>query len=329
MRFFLFAFLVMSCVTPSSQCSVGGCASQSLEAKNTRDENHPSNQKRQESEEESVASRSSEDELRNSQRDDDGHLPVDQSSPNQSLSKFDPSQLSDGKIVLTISLAKNIEDSEVMAWREKAECDACANPVRLDFLKIGKDPSAEEIDWGKIFSEISQRYKNQLGLKILLYPGIQESFLSNFLTIYEKVPAIDRVIFLDPGAIEGLNGIVDIASAGSKISKAFKKVKTVPSLEVLALFTGRGFEKDRRRIMAGNSIFFYTEIGMSDRLGPTYLVDWFIRSRNGIKSPFSYGGITNAEIIEIRGISPAAWFQRVSGSLTEDQSDDVLKLMLP
>jgi hypothetical protein len=326
MKFFFFAFLILSCVTPSSMCSEGDCDTQSAETSHKSSDSEIDKDKFSNSGETSEPSSESSE---SSSQDDPGKSPSERDSQDQIDFKLIPSQLSEGMTYLILSLSKNIKDSELNVWRENAECEGCSNRVRLDFLTINQESNSEDIDWEKIIAGISDRYEHQLNLKLLIYPDIQESFLSSFLKIYGKIPSIDRVILLDPGAIEGLNGVIEIASAGSKISKSFKKMKSPPSLEVLALFTGRGFEKDRRRIMAGNSVFFYTELGMSDRIGPAYLVDWFIKSRNGIKSPFSYGGVSNKEITEIRGISPAAWFQRASGSLTEDQSDDVLKLMLP
>lgn len=253
-------------------CSEGDCDSQSSESRRKLSDIEIDRDKYSSFDETSSESSKS------SSREEPEKSPSETNSHDQVDFKLIPSQLSEGMIYLIVARTKNIQDSELNAWRESAECDACSNRVRLDFLMINQEPNSEGIDWEKIISEISDRYDHQLNLKLLIYPDIQESFLSSFLKIYGKIPSIDRVILLDPGAIEGLNGVIDIASASSKISKSFKKMKSAPSLEVLALFTGRGFEKDRRRIMAGNSVFFYTELGMSDRIGPAYLVDWFIKS---------------------------------------------------
>lgn len=233
------------------------------------------------------------------------------------------------EVVLVLSPSKYRDDIKLETWRQMGHCVDCDPTFKLDLLTIQSPGELKGEDWAKILEATRDRYTKSLALKVLVLPGLQDSFLTNFREILEGWPTLERVILIDPGAIEGLNGIVNITSTTSKMTKSLKKLPSLPSLEVLALFTGRAFEKDRRRIMAGNSMFLYTELGMSDKRGPDYLVEWFLTSRLGIKSPFAYGAASKQDVERIRGVSPAAWFQRSQGSLTEETNDDVLKLMLP
>jgi hypothetical protein len=233
------------------------------------------------------------------------------------------------EIVLVISPAKYRDNIKLETWRQMGHCSDCGQTFKLDLLTIQTPSELRGEEWLKILEGLDGRYTKQVALKVLVLPGLQDSFLLNFREILDQWPTMERVILIDPGALEGLNGIVNITSTTSKMTKSIKKIPSIPSLEVLSLFTGRAFEKDRRRIMAGNSMFLYTELGMANKRGPDYLVEWFLTSRLGIKSPFAYGAASKQDVDRIRGVSPAAWFQRSQGSLTEETNDDVLKLMLP
>ena len=221
------------------------------------------------------------------------------------------------------------DDFKLDSWRQMGQCSDCTQKFNVDLLTVRASAELDKEEWLKILAPMHDKYSKKMTLKVLVLPGLQDSFLIHLRDIWAQLPGIERIILLDPGAVEGLNGIVNITSTASKITKGLKKIPDFPSLEVLGLFTGRSFEKDRRRIMAGNSAFLYTELGMADKSGLDYLVEWFFMSRRGIKSPFAYGAASKEDMARIRGVSPAAWFQRSQGSLTVETSDDVLKLMLP
>ncbi len=231
--------------------------------------------------------------------------------------------------ILIMSPSRYRDDLKLETWREMGQCSDCTQKFNVDLLTVSASAELDKEEWLKILAPMHDKYSQKMTLKVLVLPGLQDSFLIHLREIWAQLPGIERIILLDPGALEGLNGIVNITSTASKMSKSLKKIADFPSLEVLGLFNGRAFEKDRRRIMAGNSAFLYTELGMADKRGLDYLVEWFFMSRRGIKSPFSYGAASKEDVARIRGVSPAAWFQRSQGSLTEETSDDVLKLMLP
>jgi len=231
--------------------------------------------------------------------------------------------------VWIVSPTRYRDDMKLETWRQMGQCTDCSQKFNVDLLTIGGSSEMDREEWLKILAPMYQAYSKKITLKVLVLPGLQDSFLLHLRDILDQAPTIERIILIDPGALEGLNGIVNLTSTASKMSKGFKNISSLPSLEVLGLFNGRSFEKDRRRIMAGNSAFLYTELGMADNRGLDYLVEWFLMSRFGIKSPFAYGSASKQDMERIRGVSPAAWFQRSQGSLTEETSDDVLKLMLP
>ena len=232
-------------------------------------------------------------------------------------------------LVIIISPAKYIQQSELENWRLTTECSSCTERRKIDFVSLSLDSNLDESLWTEMFKKFYKRAEEAKSTQILVLPGIEEVFLLKLGEQSELAKKVDRLIFLDPGTVNGLDTVLAMTSAASKVKKRSEDPSSLPSLEVLALNTGRGFEKDRRRILAGNLHFLFTELALSESVGISYLADWFLQSRLGINGPLIYGKANKAQIGKIRSISPAAWFQRTAGSKTEDIADDTLKLMLP
>lgn len=242
---------------------------------------------------------------------------------------FDSSNSEASEIILIVTTSKNISELSLQEWRQKTECINCSERKKIDVLTLDPRGEEQQINWKKIADLFQENYGSAASLHVLVLPSIHASFLTVMDGLIEDTKCIQRVILLDPGADDGLNEVLSSVNAASKLKKVRDREERYPSLEVLGLNTGRSFEKDRRRLLAGSADFFYVELAVSETLGASYLVDWFLTSRLGINGPLVYGKATRFDIAKIRKLTPAAWFQRTSGSKTEDVSDDTLTLMLP